>query len=46
MTRRRGPQVYDDPSNPDKKLNVSANLEAKLEFMLVTFLWEILDVFT
>jgi hypothetical protein len=38
-------EVPADPSDPDKKLHISTNLEAKKELALITFLQANLDVF-
>jgi hypothetical protein len=38
-------EIQVDPTDADTKLCISAELEAKEELMLVTFLWANLDVF-
>jgi hypothetical protein len=38
-------EVLVDPSNLDKKLQISTDFDPKEELMLITFLWNNLDVF-
>jgi hypothetical protein len=45
IVRIEDKEVVVDPSNPNKKLQISDNLDPKYEFALINFLRDNLDVF-